>query len=285
MDRKYHNETNQHAGICKPSKQKGEICYDSEECGFGLICDSLKKGAPFYCRGYNFVGFGEVCSRSDECLGSLECIKSKCTNTKTNDCGFIDSCPSQHYCTGGECDINCTENVERICKPFSSTGGYCHYGYECSVNDTCVNGKCIKKYSLKEGEDCSTTNLDTMDACESGEAIFQYDEKLGETVCKCTKPGTITNSIKNCVTQECPRNYFCDGKTKKCIPEFSSTDKCKRLRKERDQCYINHHCVYINTEPHLERYFVKGSCHQKYCEKESISYLNQCTMLYSICNN
>ncbi|EGC39310.1 hypothetical protein DICPUDRAFT_19388, partial [Dictyostelium purpureum] len=271
MDRNYFNNTNKYTGICKPSKQRGELCNGDEECGFGLRCDSLKKGAPLYCLGFKFAGIGEMCSRSDECMGYLKCIESKCTNTKTDDCGAMDNCPSQHYCSGGECDVDCTDNVERICKPFSATGGYCNFGYECNINDTCVNRKCIKKYSLKEGERCS----DFMDACESGEALFELDEKL-DSICKCTKPGSITNSIKNCVTENCPLNYFCEGKTNKCLPDFSQTDECKRLRTERDQCYINHHCVYINTQPYLGTYFMKDSCHFKNCEKESISYLNQC---------
>ncbi|EGC37066.1 hypothetical protein DICPUDRAFT_30918 [Dictyostelium purpureum] len=283
------NETNLYQGECLPALQLGDVCNSIGECSIGLKCSPLhEEGSSSdelsYCVDIGYASVGEECEKNEQCLGSLKCIDSKCSNV---DCSEIHNCPSQHYCSTGKCtwDTDCADSEISVeCAPVSPVGGWCYYGYECNINSTCVNGKCVEKYSLKDGEDCTSVFGYSSDACESLEAIFTNNDETHGISCKCAKPNSTIYG--NCTQNGCPTLQFCNTKTDMCTPYISTSQECKNARIERDQCYVENNCIILNSEPFGEFQYNKKSCHMKSCEKESLNYYNQCYMFKNrICDN
>ncbi|EGC35764.1 hypothetical protein DICPUDRAFT_151841 [Dictyostelium purpureum] len=268
-------------GTCLQELKLGDNCTElflSRECGDGLFCQTIPFGnTPGICSPFSYLGIGENCEKDDKCLGTLQCIGSKCTSP-TQECQNNFDCPNDQYCDGSICPYNPEDPVchNTTCKPIKKVGDKCVNINECEINSECHNGVCSPLYSLQKGEECTEHH----DLC--GESLYCHCDSVDHQIfCKCAQ--FDSNSLKNCTGNDyrCPDRYLCDTDTNECVYSFlSKTTQCQKAKLQRDQCYEKNDCVnYIegSSIPYKE------SCLMKHCEKETLNYNKQCYLREGVC--
>ena len=208
---------------CKKLPGKGEACSYGYLCAQGFTCNnSVCSDLP---------DVGETCNILLGCRGNYECSYNlnKCVR-KLGEKG--DPCDDDEvYCKSGlVCDMG-----NKVCKEYDGT---CYVSNECPnfPENICFKSKCIKAFSLKEGEECLPVDFSggipghdyytSMFGCEEDYAcVPDSDIEVG----KCTKVTTKASDKKECsADSDCAADAYCtcsyeDGKDV-CIP-YPYSDK------------------------------------------------------------
>jgi len=212
-------------GKCREDTRNRE-CKDDTECvaayyGTGLIaCVGKDNEKKCIIQG----SFNDSCTKDEHCSGSQKCVKDKCNGIAENK-----TCdPSK----GFQCGFNRT-CVDNVCKLAVVVGEKCQKTEECDVYSLCNDGKCINRWSVKEGGKC-----EDKDACGKGLYCDVNEQKCKKAVKR--KHVTCTNDT-DCLsygnTSQCK---LCDSITGKmycsdpenvkpdCISEWIAAYKCYR---------------------------------------------------------
>ena len=186
-------------GVVKNVKYYGE-CKSGEICspaGFAYKCVS-----PKY-----LLKLNKDCVLNDECQSGL-CKEGKCSESSVGE-----PCTSNRQCGGKGFYCKDEDDYSKVCAKYAYDGETCGDGIECIPYLACGKDKCIKKYSLENGEETHDHY-----ACKSGVA-----ENLGSGYI-CTDI-TVTNK---CSTENtCLMEYKYGDKKKEiyCDCEYTSDGK------------------------------------------------------------
>ncbi len=145
-------------------------------------------------------------------------IQTETCNGQDDDCdGLVDegTCDDKNPCTMDTCDGNA-----QTCN-HSNTPGACDAdGNNCTVGDTCVDGKCTIG-SLKSCDDnnpCTTDACDPLAGCtKSNDDGLPCSDGSGCTVGDtCTGGICVSGTAKTCPTGDACLSWACDGATGSC---------------------------------------------------------------------
>ena len=191
----------------------GTICDDYNECTIDDRCIGYKcEGKRLTCNtgstcssGICMKGSGCIftaaldgisCSDNNKCTIGDECWKGMCASGLQKDCSHYDS-----VCSRGVCDTN---TGDCVAVPIHEQGS-CNDGLICTVQDRCVQGKCMGEVDM-----CYDNNPCTINKCVEGiGCMLRYEDfnKTCSTTCHCD--------------DNCPEGFVCADGT--CV-EMSYTD-------------------------------------------------------------
>lgn len=106
---------------------------------------------------------GQKCSKNENCR-SNSCVSSKCVGSAAGA-----SCTAHEDCSTGNACINSK------CAAQVAANGPCLNEYDCANDLTCSNLKCVKYYSIENGQVTTSSN-----ACTSG---FSYPSASNQNTC------------------------------------------------------------------------------------------------------
>ena len=175
------------------------------ECKSGEICSFA--GFAYKCISPKFLlKLNKDCVINDECQSNL-CKDGKCSESNVGEpCTSNRQCGKGFYCKD-------EDNDSKVCAKYAYEGETCGNGIECIPYLACGKDKCVKKFSLENGEETHDHN-----ACKSGVAEYFDSGYI------CTEI-TVTNKCSTediCVLEykhgekksegECDCTYTSDGK-------------------------------------------------------------------------
>ena len=100
------------------------------------------------------------------CVVNGECQSGLCKDKKCSELNVGEVCTSDKQCGRGfYCKY--TNDDNRVCAEYASEGEDCGGGIECKPYLACGTSKCVKKFSLENGQE-TITNL----ACKSGVSAY-----------------------------------------------------------------------------------------------------------------
>jgi fibro-slime domain-containing protein len=232
----------------------GDLCTDHDICLAGMCvgipkdcddgnqctdnsCNSLTGECQFNPLINNPCDDKDPCTHHDKCVDT--CLKKRwindpdaCAQCK----GILIDCNDGNQCTNNTCD-HLTGECQVINNNLS-----CDDGNPCTIQDTCVNGRCLGAF-----KDCNDQNQCTDDSCDitTGECVNNNNDfnicsdgnacTLGDRCSngECTPWEFVIceNLINTCITGECDTN------TGKCIeiPDYTLCD-------DSDLCTTDDHC-------------------------------------------
>lgn len=150
-----------HEGSCI-SNTKGSTCTEDADCyqgirGTGLILCINKKCVVQH-------NAGDYCRKSSECYGDMECKNKHCAPITTEDTGLTcnQAVPAVDPMipgsrTGFTCAFGTYCNESGVCLDAIEGGEECSVeaGEICESGYLCNMGVCVKRFSVKDGEECS----------------------------------------------------------------------------------------------------------------------------------
>ena len=145
--------------------------YRFQQCpNLSEVCDvpNWETSGLLNCTNITQKGAGEPCLEASECYTEACTQEGRCWGKPiASHCNDNKECVRGSYCT-----------TEGRCYPVSLIGHNCNSTKPCPTFGTCVNSKCVSKYSLPIGTEVIGANmtgyglcmfsLNTLDVCESG---------------------------------------------------------------------------------------------------------------------
>ena len=148
--------------LCSSNK----TCSPPSEDPIDLVKCEEKKNNPL--KKYSNLS----CSNNNECY-SNKCINNLCEGIKENEiCNFTNEC-----IYGKVCRFNNENDTDKTCQNPKKENEKCENEKECENEYGCLNNKCTKYFSLKNGESENFNLNEFFSFCESG-----YSDENG--VCK-----------------------------------------------------------------------------------------------------
>jgi hypothetical protein len=194
-------------GKCaKTPANDGVLCDDGKSCSQNDICQAGKcTGTLKYCpsMGSCQLGLcdvetdtciqvpgndGQPCVDEDPCTQTGVCKSGACSPGKPTDCSFLNSPCTVGYCQAGMGCMSMPQN----------DGSKCDDGFFCTVNDTCLGGKC-------EGQ--PNTCAAPGDVC----LIGTCNEVKDTCVAVPGNNGAMCDDTSACTTGETCSNGTCGG--------------------------------------------------------------------------
>ena len=190
------------------------------ECKSGEICAPAGSFAKCVSRKY-LLKLNKDCVTNGECQSNL-CKDNKCSELSVgDDCLTSEQCGKGFYCKE-------EDNDSKVCAKYAYEGETCGNGIKCIPYLACGKDKCVKKFSLENGEETHDHN-----ACKSGVA---YD--LGS--------GNICTEIK--FTNKCSTED-------KCVLEYKHGEK--KIERDYYCTYTSdgkYECDYEDGSPEMQEY-------------------------------
>jgi len=185
-------------GICLPGVPAS--CDDGEEC----TTDSCVK--PGRCKHAPLSG--QACDDGDPCTLDDKCSTGKCS-------GKSDPCDDLNPCTTDSCEPGAG------CIHAPSNGAFCSDGNVCTIDDACLDGKCVGSPKT-----CSDNDVCTQNLCDAVQGCFYPPVADAPPVScsdnnKCTQTDVCTAG--KCVGSNlntCDDGLFCTKDT--CAPATGS---------------------------------------------------------------
>ena len=224
-------------GVCIAYPSVGEKCYN-DKCKEGLYCNSSN-----LCSEYPNVG--EECY-NDKCKEGLFCLSQTCVEASGKEGHY---CGTTWYSNTYYCDDGLFCNSSDRCQSKVNEGEKCESSKMCigSPEVLCLNGRCTRLMSVKEGEECAPYETTSGDLifdifpsiqCVSGCACAEVKNATGSRANKCVRVKTKLSDNLECGTsvmgtQNCPDDSTCQcndirGKLQ-CIPKLGSSQELYSL--------------------------------------------------------
>jgi hypothetical protein len=178
---------------CQLHRQEGDLCLDSSECSFGLVCVAPR------CSQIPRHAEGDACgSDATLCKDDLYCDPTgHCKKLHTNG----DACDSPSSCAAGFACASAT------CKTWSDIGQPCVDG-QCPGSQRCQAGACVSNGTLLAGvgSDCTQGSCAGGLFCDDRSQCAYVVGQLGACSATATgqcAPGLTCDSTQVCSTAVC----------------------------------------------------------------------------------
>ena len=234
------NEDSKDEKCYSSSIVEGVTTYKVKKCSTGT-CDSTVTGLCVILKKLD----GEKCSAPEECYSGI-CKDSVCVGIAENEsCSRIEECKK---------DLYCSFELNKVCKKYKKAGEECFVGNECDFGLDCGSTtyqeakKCVKMYSLKNGDYSDNKNL-----CETG---YIYGT-LADSKCSST-----SNVAKE--GEACEADTDCKIKIKTGETEVEANGKCTCSMID-----LKSYCEYTTTSTKFQDYLTKAKSYFQGTSKSS----------------
>lgn len=188
---------------------------------------------------------GEKCSAPEECY-SGNCKDSVCVGKDENvSCAQTEECKK---------DLYCSFDLNKVCKKYKKEGEPCSVGNECDFGLDCGSStyqeakKCVKMYSLKNGDYSDNKNL-----CETG----YFYGTLADSKCSSTSNVEKEGEV-------CEADTDCKIKIKTGETEVEGNGKCTCSKID-----LKSYCEYTTTNTKFQDYLTKAKSYFQGTSKSS----------------